>query len=77
MVRIPAHDRRRGTGGLFYLDVEGREADAIENDLALRIRKKDGVIACVSCSHAGIVNTLTHIRRLTNRYSISAVIDRM
>lgn len=62
------------TGGPFYLDPEGRRADPIEDDLALWIRTDDGVIVCVGCSHAGLVNTLNHVQRLSHGQRIRAVI---
>jgi 7,8-dihydropterin-6-yl-methyl-4-(beta-D-ribofuranosyl)aminobenzene 5'-phosphate synthase len=71
---IPRETAYEDTGGPFYLDPEGKRADPIDDDLALWIRKDDGLIVCVGCSHAGLVNTLNHVRSLNNGLKIRAVI---
>jgi 7,8-dihydropterin-6-yl-methyl-4-(beta-D-ribofuranosyl)aminobenzene 5'-phosphate synthase len=71
---IPRETDYEDTGGSFYLDPEGRNPDPIEDDLALWIRTNDGAIVCTGCSHAGIVNTLDHVRRLDRRTRIRAVL---
>jgi len=71
---IPRETSFEDTGGAFYLDPEGRRADPIEDDLALWIRTDDGVIVCAGCSHAGLVNTLSHVRRLSHDQRVRAVI---
>lgn len=62
------------TGGPFYLDPEGSRADPISDDLALWIRTGEGLVVCVGCSHAGLINTLNQIRRLEPGQPIRAVI---
>ncbi len=62
------------TGGPFSLDPEGKRPDPIEDDLALWIRTGAGAIVCLGCAHAGLVNTLSRIRRLTGDGKIRAVI---
>jgi len=71
---IPRETSFEDTGGPFYLDPEGRRADPIEDDLALWIRTDDGVIVCAGCSHAGLVNTLSHVRCLSHEQRVRAVI---
>jgi 7,8-dihydropterin-6-yl-methyl-4-(beta-D-ribofuranosyl)aminobenzene 5'-phosphate synthase len=71
---IPRETSFEDTGGPFYLDPQGKRADLIEDDLALWIRTGDGVIVCVGCSHAGLVNTLNHVRRLNHGLRVRAVI---
>jgi len=71
---IPRDTDYEDTGGPFFLDPEGKHADLIEDDLALWIRTGDGLIVCVGCCHAGLVNTLNHVCRLTGQKSIRAVI---
>lgn len=71
---IPRETSFENTGGPFYLDPEGRRADPIEDDLALWVQTDDGLIVCVGCSHAGLVNTLNHVQRLSNGQRIRAVI---
>jgi 7,8-dihydropterin-6-yl-methyl-4-(beta-D-ribofuranosyl)aminobenzene 5'-phosphate synthase len=71
---IPRETSFEDTGGPFYLDPQARRADPIEDDLALWIRTDDGVIVCVGCSHAGLVNTLNHVRRLSHGLRVRAII---
>jgi 7,8-dihydropterin-6-yl-methyl-4-(beta-D-ribofuranosyl)aminobenzene 5'-phosphate synthase len=71
---IPRETSFEDTGGPFYLDPEGKHADSIDDDLALWIRTDDGAIVCVGCSHAGLVNTLNHVRRLSHGLRVRAVI---
>jgi 7,8-dihydropterin-6-yl-methyl-4-(beta-D-ribofuranosyl)aminobenzene 5'-phosphate synthase len=71
---IPRETIFEDTGGPFYLDPKGKRADPIEDDLALWIHTEDGVIVCVGCSHAGLVNTLNHVRRLSHGPRVRAVI---
>jgi 7,8-dihydropterin-6-yl-methyl-4-(beta-D-ribofuranosyl)aminobenzene 5'-phosphate synthase len=74
---IPRETSFEDTGGPFYLDPEGRRTDAIEDDLALWIRTDKGLVICVGCCHAGVVNTLNHILRLNPDSKIRAVIGGM
>jgi 7,8-dihydropterin-6-yl-methyl-4-(beta-D-ribofuranosyl)aminobenzene 5'-phosphate synthase len=71
---IPRSTAFEDTGGAFYLDDHGRRPDDITDDQALWIKTADGLIVCVGCSHAGIVNTLAHIRCLSGIDPIRAVI---
>jgi len=71
---IPRETDYEDTGGPFYLDPEGSRIDSIDDDLALWIQKDDGLVVCIGCSHAGLVNTLNHVRRLSSGVRIRAVI---
>lgn len=71
---IPRLTSYEDTGGPFYLDTEGREADPIEDDLALWIQTDTGVVVCLGCAHAGPINTLRHIRHLAQNDRIRAVV---
>lgn len=62
------------TGGPFYLDPKAVRPDHITDDLALWIRTGEGLVVCVGCSHAGLINTLNQIRRLDPGKPIRAVI---
>lgn len=75
---IPRETDYENTGGEFYLDREGLRADPIEDDLALWINTPEGLVVCVGCAHAGIINTLHHVMDITgNRKKIRAVIGGM
>lgn len=71
---IPRRTDYEDTGGPFYLDPQARRPDPIDDDQALWIRTPRGLIVCVGCSHAGIVNTLQYVRRLNDGARIRAVI---
>ena len=71
---IPRHTAYEDTGGPFYLDAQAVRADPIVDDLALWIRTGEGLVVCVGCSHAGLINTLDQIRRLDPERPIRAVI---
>ena len=71
---IPRTADCEDTGGPFYLDPEGLRPDPIEDDLALWIRTGKGLVVCVGCCHAGLINTLEHILRLNPGESIHTVI---
>ena len=60
--------------GPFFLDPEGREPDPLEDDQALWIATGQGLVVLLGCAHAGVANTLAHIRTLTGEESILAVI---
>ncbi|HBI14962.1 MAG TPA: MBL fold metallo-hydrolase [Desulfobulbaceae bacterium] len=71
---IPRETDYEDPGGPFYLDPDGKRADRIDDDLALWIQTGKGLVVCVGCCHAGLVNTLRHIRRLTNGARIRSII---
>jgi 7,8-dihydropterin-6-yl-methyl-4-(beta-D-ribofuranosyl)aminobenzene 5'-phosphate synthase len=71
---IPQITAYEDTGGPFYLDPEGRRIDPIEDDLALWIRTGKGLVVCLGCCHAGLINTLHHILHLNPGERIHAVI---
>ncbi len=62
------------TGGPFYLDPDGKRPDLIDDDLALWIRTDQGLVVCLGCCHAGLVNTIQHIRGTSGTEKIRAII---
>ncbi len=71
---IPRNTNFEDTGGPFFLDPEGRLADSIIDDQALWINTLKGIVVCVGCCHAGLINTLNYARRLSGVSAIRAVI---
>ncbi len=71
---IPRETDYEDTGGPFFLDPAGTRPDPIEDDLALWLRTDAGLVVCLGCGHAGVVNTLAHLRRLAGNLPIRAVI---
>jgi 7,8-dihydropterin-6-yl-methyl-4-(beta-D-ribofuranosyl)aminobenzene 5'-phosphate synthase len=71
---IPRETSYEDTGGPFYLDPEGKHADPVDDDLALWIRTDVGLVICVGCCHAGLVNTLNYVLRLNPGSRIQTVV---
>jgi 7,8-dihydropterin-6-yl-methyl-4-(beta-D-ribofuranosyl)aminobenzene 5'-phosphate synthase len=71
---IPRETPFEDVGGPFFLDGQGEEKDAIIDDLALWFLTPEGLIVCVGCCHAGLINTLTHVQRLNGNMPIRALI---
>ena len=71
---IPRRHPEEAISGPFYLDPEGRETDPLEDDQALWITTKRGIVLLLGCAHAGVANTLDHIRVLTGKRSLLAVV---
>jgi 7,8-dihydropterin-6-yl-methyl-4-(beta-D-ribofuranosyl)aminobenzene 5'-phosphate synthase len=74
---IPRRTDYEDTGGPFYLDEQGREPDRIEDDQALWFATPQGLTVALGCAHSGVINTLTHIGRLTHQRPIRAVLGGM
>ncbi len=51
----------------FYKDKNLTTHDKIMDDLSTFIETKKGIVVLLGCCHAGIVNTLNHISRLTGK----------
>jgi len=72
--KIPRETEYEDSGGAFFLDPELSRHDPIIDDLALWINTPEGMIICVGCCHAGLVNTLTWAVQLCGASLIRAVI---
>ncbi|MEW6520866.1 MAG: MBL fold metallo-hydrolase [Thermodesulfobacteriota bacterium] len=71
---IPRETDFEDPGGPFFLDPQGRRADPIDDDLALWLQTDRGLVVCVGCCHAGLVNTLKHVLLLAGTNRLRAVI---
>lgn len=71
---VPRLTDYEDTGGPFYLDKTGWRPDPLEDDMALWIRTPVGLVVCLGCAHAGVINTLDWIARLNPGERIHAVI---
>jgi len=71
---IPRETAWEDIGGPFFMDPHRRRPDALEDDQALWIATPGGAIVCVGCSHAGLINTLRYVRRVSGIETIRAVI---
>ena len=71
---IPRTDPLEDVGGPFFLDAEGFVPDEIPDDLALWFHTPQGLVIVLGCCHSGLINTITHIRRLTGVYKVAGII---
>lgn len=71
---IPRQHLEEAISEPFYRDREGRAPDPLQDDQALFLETTQGSIILLGCAHAGIVNTLDHVQRLTCNKPIHAVI---
>ncbi len=61
----------------FCLDEHGRCQDHFKDDQALYIPTRRGTLVVLGCAHAGLINTLSYIHRLTEAAPFYAVIGGM
>lgn len=71
---IPRKTSFETTGGAYYFDQDGKRADAIVDDMALWLHTPQGLVICIGCCHAGIINTLQYIKELSGEDKIHMVI---
>ena len=64
-------------GGPFFLDNECTRQDSLLDDQALFFPSAQRVVVLLGCAHAGVVNTLQYIHRITGGKPIHAVIGGM
>jgi 7,8-dihydropterin-6-yl-methyl-4-(beta-D-ribofuranosyl)aminobenzene 5'-phosphate synthase len=74
---IPRVTDFEDTGGDFFLDPEGRRRDPLDDDQAAYFDTSDGTVVLLGCAHAGVINTLRHIRHLTDNRPIHCVMGGM
>ncbi|MBK8793800.1 MAG: MBL fold metallo-hydrolase [Holophaga sp.] len=71
---IPRRHSEEAVSGPFYLDPEGFDSDPLEDDQAIWVSTPQGLVVLVGCAHAGVANTLDHIRAITKKDSTLAVV---
>jgi 7,8-dihydropterin-6-yl-methyl-4-(beta-D-ribofuranosyl)aminobenzene 5'-phosphate synthase len=74
---IPRETTYEDVGGSFVLDEAGHKRDPVVDDQAMFFETESGIIVLLGCAHAGVVNTLWHIRRVTHERSIHTVLGGM
>ncbi|MBN2475989.1 MAG: MBL fold metallo-hydrolase [Pirellulales bacterium] len=74
---IPRRNDFEDTGGPFYRDASCTEPDPLLDDQALYVETPAGLVVVLGCAHAGVVNTLDHVARLTGRRQVHAVLGGM
>ena len=71
---IPRQTDFEDTGGRFFLDEPCQKPDPLADDQALFFECRDGLVVLLGCAHAGVVNTLLYIERMTGGKRIHAVL---
>lgn len=71
---VPRRTLFEDTGGPFFLDTAGSRPDMLPDDQAVWIKTGAGLIVVTGCSHAGLINTLRHVRQLAGGGPVRAVL---
>jgi 7,8-dihydropterin-6-yl-methyl-4-(beta-D-ribofuranosyl)aminobenzene 5'-phosphate synthase len=74
---VPRTNTFEPPGSRFFLDEAGRLPDPMADDQALYFDAPVGLVVVLGCAHAGVVNTLDHIARLTGRNQIHTMVGCM
>jgi len=74
---IPRNTDFEGVGGAFYIDSNCQKADTLPDDHAAFFDTPRGLIVILGCSHAGVVNTLDYIMKLSGNKHIDSVVGGM
>ena len=72
--QIPRETTFEDVGGAFFLDDACAKPDSIIDDQALFFESRAGIVVLLGCAHAGVVNTLRHVQRLTHGKPFAAVV---
>jgi len=75
--QIPRVSGFEDTAGQFFLDRECQKPDGFLDDQALFLDGRDGLVVVLGCAHAGVVNTLEHLRQVEPDTKIHAVLGGM
>ena len=74
---IPRRNAFEDAGGRFFLDPDCRTPDVLNDDQALWFNTQEGIVVLLGCAHAGVVNTLDYVTRVTGVRQIHAVVGGM
>ncbi len=74
---IPRVTAFEDTGGPFFLDEACSQPDPLLDDQSFFFETSQGIVVLLGCAHAGVINTLLHIRTLTGHKHIHAVLGGM
>jgi len=75
--QVPRINDYEDVGGAFFNDVIFQKPDQLLDDQSLFIESSKGLIVVFGCAHAGVVNTLDYISKLTGEKNIYAAIGGM
>lgn len=71
---IPRRNLFEDTGGRFFLDEGCKAPDPLMDDQALFFDTPEGIVVLLGCAHAGVVNTVEYIRKMTCNRPIHTVL---
>lgn len=74
---IPRTNDYEDVGGLFFLDAQLTRPDPLLDDQSLFFAGREGTMVVLGCAHAGVINTLEHVRTLTHSAPIHTVVGGM
>lgn len=58
----------------FFFDIQGEKPDNIADENTLWIESQDGIIILAGCCHAGLINTINHIRKHSKTDKVVGII---
>lgn len=71
---IPRNTDFEDVGGAFFVDEDCKKADILPDDQAMFFDTPKGLVVLLGCSHAGVVNTLDYVVKLTGKERIYSII---
>ncbi len=74
---VPRQSDFEDVGGPFFLDPDSHQDDLIEDDQSMWFETDDGLVILLGCCHAGLVNTIEHIRKFTGIQQVKGIIGGM
>ncbi len=75
--QIPRHTNFEDVGGAFFVDENCEKADILPDDQAMFFDTPRGLVVLLGCAHAGVVNTLDYIMKLSGDKHIDSVVGGM
>ena len=75
--QVPHINDFEDVGGAFFLDENCQKPDELLDNQTLFIDSPKGLIVLLGCAHAGVVNTLHYVAKLSGEKNIYAVIGGM
>ncbi len=74
---IPRSEQFEDVGGPFFLDEACTRPDPIPDDQAMFFQTEQGSVVLLGCAHAGLINTLKYVQKLTRDDRIHTVMGGM
>jgi 7,8-dihydropterin-6-yl-methyl-4-(beta-D-ribofuranosyl)aminobenzene 5'-phosphate synthase len=74
---VPRVSTFEDVGGPFFVDPDSHQDDLIEDDQSMWFETDDGLVVLLGCCHAGLVNTIDYIRKISGIQKVHGVIGGM